>query len=372
MTASFQDRDPDVRPADDLFRHVNGSWLSTTTIPNDQASTGSFRVLRDNSEAAVHDILEELTSGDAHELRQAASASTDHEVNLMAELYRRFMDSAAVEAVGTIPLTPILARIDRVTTISEFMTLLGQHYRESLGALFYLAEESDPADPTRYVPWMGQAGLGLPDEAYYRDDDKAEVREAYVSHVTRMLTLAGLDNAADQAQAVMDLETEIASHHWDQVHCRDMKAAFNPKIFDDLASTHPGLSNGAKVLASPSKSWPPSSTTSHPSSMGSRECSSTNALTSGSRGHAGTPYLPWPPISAQPSSMRTSTFTVVSSTAPLRSRLDGSAASPSLNRPWARPSANFMSPGTSLQQPKSEWTTSSPTCWRHIVSPSRH
>ena len=65
MTASFQDRDPDVRPADDLFRHVNGSWLSTTTIPNDQASTGSFRVLRDNSEAAVHDILEELTSGDA-------------------------------------------------------------------------------------------------------------------------------------------------------------------------------------------------------------------------------------------------------------------------------------------------------------------
>ena len=241
MTASFQDRDPDVRPADDLFRHVNGSWLSTTTIPNDQASTGSFRVLRDNSEAAVHDILEELTSGDAHELRQAASASTDHEVNLMAELYRRFMDSAAVEAVGTIPLTPILARIDRVTTISEFMTLLGQHYRESLGALFYLAEESDPADPTRYVPWMGQAGLGLPDEAYYRDDDKAEVREAYVSHVTRMLTLAGLDNAADQAQAVMDLETEIASHHWDQVHCRDMKAAFNPKTFDDLASTHPGL-----------------------------------------------------------------------------------------------------------------------------------
>ena len=86
MTASFQDRDSDVRPADDLFRHVNGSWLSTTTIPDDQASTGSFRVLRDNSEAAVHDILEELTSGDAHELRQIASASTDHEVDLMAAI----------------------------------------------------------------------------------------------------------------------------------------------------------------------------------------------------------------------------------------------------------------------------------------------
>ena len=88
---------------------------------------------------------------------------------------------------------------------------------------------------------MGQAGLGLPDEAYYRDDDKAEVREAYVGHVTRMFALAGLDNAADQAGAVMDLETEIASHHWDQVRCRDMKAAFNPKTFSELSSTHPGL-----------------------------------------------------------------------------------------------------------------------------------
>ena len=166
MTAFFEDRDPSVRPADDLFRHVNGSWLSATTIPDDQASTGSFRVLRDNSEAAVRDILAELSSGNAHELRQAASESTDHEVELLAELYRRFMDADAVEDAGTGPLAPILARIDRVTTTSEFMTLLGQHYRESLGALFYLADESDPADPTRYVPWMGQAGPGLPDEAY--------------------------------------------------------------------------------------------------------------------------------------------------------------------------------------------------------------
>lgn len=241
MAELFPDRDENIRPGDDLYQHVNGAWERVTEIPSDQASTGSFRVLRDNSEAAVHSILEELTSGAAHELRQAASESTDHEVELLAELYHRFMDADAVEDAGTGPLAPILARIDRVTTTSEFMTLLGQHYRESLGALFYLADESDPADPTHYVPWMGQAGLGLPDEAYYRDNDKAEIREAYQSHIAQMLTLAGLDDADDQAWIILDLETEIASHHWDQVRCRDITAAFNPKSFDELSKAHPGL-----------------------------------------------------------------------------------------------------------------------------------
>ncbi|WP_130866125.1 M13 family metallopeptidase [Acidipropionibacterium timonense] len=240
MTALFDDLDPSVRPADDLFRHVNGRWAATATIPDDQASTGSFRQLRDASEAAVHEILEEL-GRDAADLLSAAPEATEHEVQVMAELYRRFMDVDAVEAAGAAPLSPLLARIDAVTTTSQLMTVLGQEHRQGIGGLFYLESESDPADPTRYVPWTGQAGLGLPDEAYYREDDKAPVREAYLAHVTRMFELAGLAEPATQARAVMDLETEIASHHWDRVRCRDMKASFNPKAFDDLAAAHPGL-----------------------------------------------------------------------------------------------------------------------------------
>lgn len=240
MTALFDDLDPSVRPADDLFRHVNGRWAATAIIPDDQASTGSFRQLRDASEAAVHEILEEL-GRDAAALLAAAPEATEHEVQVLAELYRRFMDVDAVEAAGAAPLSPLLAHIDTVTTTSQLMTVLGQEHRQGIGGLFYLESESDPADPTRYVPWTGQAGLGLPDEAYYRDDDKAQVREAYLAHVTRMFELAGLAEPATQARAVMDLETEIASHHWDRVRCRDMKASFNPKSFDELATAHPRL-----------------------------------------------------------------------------------------------------------------------------------
>lgn len=241
MSASFDDRDENIRPGDDLYQHVNGAWERVTEIPSDQASTGSFRVLRDNSEAAVHQILADLSSGGATQLRTLAPEATDHEIEVMTELYRRFMDVDAVDAAGTTPLRPYLTQIDAITDTDDLMAVLGAQHRQGVGGLFYLENESDPADPTHYVAWMGQSGLGLPDEAYYRDDDKAEIRTKYQAHVTRMLTLAGLDEPEARARSVVDLETRIASHHWDQVRTRDSRASFNPTTFDDLADARPGL-----------------------------------------------------------------------------------------------------------------------------------
>ncbi|ALN15376.1 M13 family metallopeptidase [Acidipropionibacterium acidipropionici] len=247
--ALFRDLDPSVRPADDLYRHVNGRWLAEAEIPEDQASTGAFRVLRDASEAAVHEILEQLASGREADLLAEGPDATEHEAELLSALYRRFMDTEAVEAAGARPLRPVLDRVEAIDSPKALMSFLGWAGRHGVGGLFYLEEDSDPADPDRYVPWTGQAGIGLPDEAYYRDEDKAEIRAAYTTHIARSLTLAGVagPGSADGLDAdataarIMALETEIASHHWDQVRCRDMKASYNPTSFEDLAAAHPGL-----------------------------------------------------------------------------------------------------------------------------------
>ncbi|MDN5976685.1 M13 family metallopeptidase [Acidipropionibacterium jensenii] len=238
----FPDLDSSVSPADDLYRHVNGRWLERAVIPDDQASTGSFRLLRDASEEAVHQILEELSAGNGADLVAAAPEATEHEAGLLAGLYRRFMDTEAVEAAGVSPLAPILAEVASISSVPELIAFLGRGVRRGVAGLFYLEEDSDPGDPDRYVPWTGQAGIGLPDEAYYRDDDKAEIRDSYLAHVQRSLELAAVPgDAAALARRVMDLETEIASHHWDQVRNRDMQATYNPTSFADLSTSHPGL-----------------------------------------------------------------------------------------------------------------------------------
>lgn len=103
MTATFEDRDPSVRPADDLFRHVNGTWISQAVIPDDRSGDGPFYQLDDESREAVHRILEDLSSGKGEDIRDKATA---HEVEVAVELYRRYMDVDVVEKAGAEPLRP--------------------------------------------------------------------------------------------------------------------------------------------------------------------------------------------------------------------------------------------------------------------------
>ena len=49
--------DPETRPQDDLYRHVNGKWIERTEIPADKARYGSFAVLAENAEDAVREII---------------------------------------------------------------------------------------------------------------------------------------------------------------------------------------------------------------------------------------------------------------------------------------------------------------------------
>ena len=99
----FSTFDPDVRIQDDLFRHVNGTWLNTTEIPADKPLTGAFMELRDQAEAAVRDIITTLEGGEP--------GSDEARV---ADLYASFMDEDEVERAGSSLIVPLLAAIDSV------------------------------------------------------------------------------------------------------------------------------------------------------------------------------------------------------------------------------------------------------------------
>ncbi|MFV0459889.1 MAG: M13 family metallopeptidase [Actinomycetales bacterium] len=222
--------DPSVRPQDDLFRHVHGPWLRETDIPADKPIIGAFRDLADEAEAAVRDIITSLPT-----------ESDDPDVAKVAALYASFMDTDAVEAAGSEPIAPLLARVDAVTSFAEFMQVSGELSRLGVGSLVDADAESDPGDPTRVLLFVGQSGLGLPDEAYYRDDAHADVREKYLAHLEATLRLIGADDAAGQAAAIMALETKIAACHWDRVRRRDMVAMYNLMPFSQVEESAPAL-----------------------------------------------------------------------------------------------------------------------------------
>jgi putative endopeptidase len=226
----FSTFDESIRIQDDLFRHVNGSWLNTTEIPADKPLTGAFMDLRDKAEAAVRDIITTLEGGEpgSDEAR-------------IADLYASFMDEKAAEKAGSAPIMPLLASIDAVETVPDLMRLVGGFARQAVAGLVGLQAEPDPGDPNRYVMFVGQGGLGLPDEEYYRLDEYAEIRSQYLAHIAASFALADIEDAEVQAQQVFDLETEIAATHWDKVKCRDLRLMYNLMSLDEFTASCPGL-----------------------------------------------------------------------------------------------------------------------------------
>ena len=240
---SLADRDTSVRPQDDLFRYTNGHWLDTVEIPADRARYGSFDMLRDASERDCHAIVEELAA--AGDRGEALSPSR----RKVADLYASFMDEASVDAAGAAPLAPLLDVIDALTDVQQIPALLGRWLRDGIDGPVGLIIWTDSGDSERNIVHLEQAGLGLPDEAYYREDSYAEVRAAYVGHLERMLGLADVAEPAVAAAQVMALETSLAAEHWDNVTNRDPIKTYNKWSFAELVERAPGIDWAGWVTA---------------------------------------------------------------------------------------------------------------------------
>ncbi len=232
--------DPDVRPQDDLFAHVNGGWLAATEIPSDRGRYGTFDVLREQSEEHVREIIEEVAAGSPTPGTVAAK---------VGDLYACFMDEELVEWLGVEPLGADLDLVRGVESSRDVLGVAGALGRTGVAGVVIPFVNTDDRDPSRYVVYLEQAGLGLPDESYYREDQHEARRTAYVAHVERMLALAGWADPAAAAARVMALETRIAAGHWDKVANRDPVATYNLVDREGLEALAPGIDWSAYLTA---------------------------------------------------------------------------------------------------------------------------
>ena len=212
-----------ISPAQDLFRHVNGPWIDMYRLPDDRSRYGSFDKLAENAENQIHEILED---DDCPAVKSRA-------------LFKSFLDAKAIDASGLAAIEKQLEAIDAASDKTELVRALGAMNPAGGPDLIGIAVYGDPGSPETNIIHIEQAGLGLPDEAYYREDHYGEIRDAYVAMVAKQLRnakLAGTDDDAQaQAKRFLDVETRIAAQHWDNVATRDSVKTYNPTGYADLS-----------------------------------------------------------------------------------------------------------------------------------------
>jgi putative endopeptidase len=237
-------RDTGTKPGDDFEAYANGGWRARTEIPADRSSTGTFLDVFKKAEARTASIVRDLA-------KSKPAAGTDGQ--RIADDYAAFMDTAGIEKRGLAPVRPELAQIAAIKDKAALAAFLGTTMRadtdpinatnfqtENLFGLFVTQALSDPG---RTVPYLMQGGLGLPDRDYYlsKTAEMAETRTAYRAYVEKLLTLAGLTDAAARADRIVALETKIATVHTDIETSQDIHKSNNPWTRADFASKAPGL-----------------------------------------------------------------------------------------------------------------------------------
>lgn len=215
---------PEISPARDLYLHVNKTWIDDHPIPDDKSMYGAFSLLAEAAEKHVHAIVEEAM--------EAPEGSQERKVG---DLYRSFMAEDDIEQRGLDPLVERLEPIRQAETHDDFLQVMARYETKGIAGVVDLFVDNDPGQPDRYVAFVEQGGLSLPDESYYREEQFAPLREAFRAHLQRVAELVGTDDAEGFADAVMLFETAVASHHWDQVTCRDAQKTYNLVGFSQCA-----------------------------------------------------------------------------------------------------------------------------------------
>lgn len=226
--------DEDVRPQDDFYRYINGTWIRDHVIPADRASDGAFLALRDLSEERARKIAEEAAQG---------SLDTP-EARRIGVLYSQFMDQDHLDELGSAPIQGLLGAVDDTKSHEDLAALLGTLARNAISGFFGVGVSADMNDTSKYTVYFEQSGLGLPDESYYREEEYEKYRTKYVAHIAKILNLAAVvpaDEADAAALKVMDFETALAAHHWDVVKSREVEAQNNPRTWSEVTAENPGF-----------------------------------------------------------------------------------------------------------------------------------
>ena len=241
----LENMDKQVVPGNNFMDYVNGTWIKKTEIPADKPSASVGSLINDKAQEDVKEIIEKAASG------KFADGSEEQKIG---DLYGSYMNMTARDAVGVKPLAVDFKKIDAIKNQKELAAYFA--YANKIGnmAPFSVTVTEDFKNPKNYMLLTWQGGLGLPDREYYFTDNakSKEIRTKYVSHIEKMLTLAGVTEARPKASEIMALETLLASKQMKKEETRNMAGLYNKYAVSKLNTLMPdydwkGMLNEAGV-----------------------------------------------------------------------------------------------------------------------------
>ena len=228
--------DSTVRPQDDFFHYVNGTWIKKTEIPASESSWGAGPILYQNTNQRLRNLLDSCAK------LNAPKGSNEQKVG---DFYSSAMDSAAIEQKGFSPLQADMQRIAGIQSVKDVLNEVATEFNMGATTMISFYANQDDKNSEQVVAHFDQGGLGLPNKDYYTQTDSAmvNIRNAYVHYIATIFALSGDDSATAQNEAasVMKIEYALANASKSPVELRDPQANYHKMSVAELSSKAPNL-----------------------------------------------------------------------------------------------------------------------------------
>ncbi len=234
---------PNAEPSGDFYEYCVGNWIRNNPIPADKSSWDAFHELLDRNYYLLREILENCASD--------PNGQPGRFARMLGDFYRSSMDSQTIERLKFSPISEMLSKVDRISSIADLVGIVAELHRSGSYPLFFTFSEPDKKNSSVYALTLYQGGLSLPDREYYLSENFKEVREQYGQHIANMFRLLGTGDAecAEHSKTIISLETELARFSRSRADLRDEEKNYNRVEVAEIEKSYALLGLGSYLKA---------------------------------------------------------------------------------------------------------------------------
>ncbi|MFT4576330.1 MAG: putative endopeptidase [Polaribacter sp.] len=240
---AIENMDTSVKPTDDFFRHVNGTWIDSTEIPDDQTSWGGFNQLRKKTDGDVLAILNKaIKERDFPKVKDAKGNVIDSDQEKAVNYYESIMDTVTRNKQGKNPIKPFLAKINEIKSKKDVENYITNMAPYDVGGFYGFGVFNDLKNSSVNAGYLGAGGLGLSRD-YYVDAKVKDKLEKYQEFVAKMLQEFGDDQttAKKNAAIIVAFEASLAKPMMTKEERRDIRKIYNPMTVAELQKMAPAI-----------------------------------------------------------------------------------------------------------------------------------
>ena len=224
---SLAEMDTTVRPQDDFYNYVNGTWAKTAKIPADKPTWGSFHILREKTDENCLLILDNL-------LKENFAQGTEGQK--IKDLYESFIDWKKRDAEGLKPIEGLLAKIDNIKTLVDLQKYLEEVTPEGENPICAWGVYADMKDSNMNTVYLGNFSIGMGRDYYQKDNkENTEALQKYQDYVMAIFKVLKDDKAAEKAKQMVDFERSVAKLMLTNEEDRNPNLSYNPQTMAELS-----------------------------------------------------------------------------------------------------------------------------------------